>query len=149
MQCFSSFYSFHSPAVFARLLTGQKHEFQSLPTTISQKDFEAILKIVIRDRDRVSKKQSSLEKIPTDTQSSITNSTADSFTPKPEGHEKEGNTASAAFISEHTNSYGKDGEDLRLARCWADFDQDLTLLLTWYRLDENIVPPVYHLQPVR
>lgn len=107
------------------------------------------MKIVIRDRERVSKKQSDLEETPTETRSSITSSGADSFTPKPEGHEKEGKTACTALISENTNSYGEDEEDVCLARCWADFDQELTLLQTWYRLDENRVPPVYRLLPVR
>ncbi|KAF4089359.1 hypothetical protein AMELA_G00065260 [Ameiurus melas] len=49
---------------------------------------------------------------------------------------------------ENTNSYGEDGEEACLARCWADFDRDLTLLLTWYQLDENTVPSEYRLLPV-
>ncbi|KAB5579452.1 hypothetical protein PHYPO_G00195220 [Pangasianodon hypophthalmus] len=130
------------------LFTGQKHEIQSLPTTISQKDFEAILKIVIRDRERVSKRQSDLEETATETQPSITNSSADSFTLEPERPEKEGNTGNTALMREDTNSYGEDGEEVCLTRCWADFDRDLTLLLTWYQLDENTVPPVYRLLPV-
>ncbi|KAM9500864.1 NACHT domain- and WD repeat-containing protein 1-like [Clarias gariepinus] len=119
------------------LFTGQKHESQSLPTTISQKDFEAILKVIIRDREKVSKRQSDLEEIPTETQSSINK-------PGRLGEpDKEGDTG-----HKNTSSYGEDEEDACLARCWADFDRDLTLLLTWYRLDENTVPPVYRLLPV-
>ncbi|KAI5104186.1 NACHT domain- and WD repeat-containing protein 1-like isoform X1, partial [Silurus meridionalis] len=130
------------------LITGQKHEFQSLPTTISQKEFEAILKIVIRDRERASKSQSDFEKTPSETQSSISNRSAHSFIPESEGPEKDGNAGSTDLMGETTSSYGEDGEEACLVRCWADFDQDLTLLMTWYRLDENIVPPVYRLLPV-
>ncbi|TSK82214.1 NACHT domain- and WD repeat-containing protein 1 [Bagarius yarrelli] len=127
------------------LLTGQKHEFQSLPTTIPQKYFEAILKVLIRDRDKVSKKQPDLEKTPTKTQPRISNSTLHSSTAK---SENKGNTRSTASISENTNSCVEGEKKACLERCWADFDQDLTLLLTWYRLDENTVPPVYRLLPV-
>lgn len=107
------------------------------------------MKIVMRDRERVSKRQSDLEETPTETQSSITNSNADRFTPESEGPEKEENTGSTALLNENTNSCGEDEEEAFLARSWADYDRDLTLLLTWYRLDENTVPPVYRLLPVR
>ncbi|KAG7330095.1 hypothetical protein KOW79_006317 [Hemibagrus wyckioides] len=130
------------------LFTGQKHEFQSLPTIISQKDFEAILNIVIRDRERVSKRKSDLEETPRETQSSITNNSDNNFTLEPERLENERKTGSTALMSENTNSLEEDEEEAFLARCWADFDRDLTLLLTWYRLDENTVPPVYRLLPV-
>lgn len=147
MAC--AFYSLHSPSLFKQLFMGQKHEFQSLPTTISKEDFEAILKIVLRDRERVSKRQSDLNEKPLETQSSITSSSGDSFTREPECLEREGNSGSTAIMSENSNSYGEDGEEACLARSWADYDRDLTLLLTWYRLDENAVPPVYRLLPVR
>lgn len=127
---FFFFYSLNFPAVFPQLFTGQKHEFQSLPTKISQKDFEAILKIVIRDRERVSNRQSDLQETPTETQSSTSR--------EPERPKMEENY-----------SYGEDKEEACLARSWADYDRDLTLLLTWYRLDENTLPPVYRLLPVR
>lgn len=90
-----------------------------------------------------------MEETPTETQFSITGSSTDSLTPESEGSEKDGISGSIALIGENTNSYGEDGEEACLARCWADFDRDLTLLLTWYRLDENTVPSVYRLLPVR
>ncbi|XP_027025117.2 NACHT domain- and WD repeat-containing protein 1 [Tachysurus fulvidraco] len=132
------------------LFTGQKHEFQSLPTTISQKDFETILNIVIRDRERASRRKSNLEESTTEIQSSITisNSKGNNFIPDPGRCEKERSTGSTALMSQNTNSYEEDGERACLARCWADFDRDLALLLKWYRLDENTVPPVYRLLPV-
>lgn len=96
------------------------------------------MKVIIRDREKVSKRQSDLEEIPTETQSSINK-------PGRLGEpDKEGDTG-----RKNTSSYGEDEEDACLARCWADFDRDLTLLLTWYRLDENTVSPVYRLLPVR
>lgn len=103
----------------------------------------------MRDREKVSKRKPDLEETSAETQSSTSNNSADSFTPEPECPEKEGNTGSTAFLSENTSSYKEDGEEACLARSWADFDRDLTLLLTWYRLDENAVPPVYRLLPVR
>lgn len=109
------------------------------------------MNIVIRDRERASKRKSNLEESKTENQSSITitNSKGNSFTPDPGKCEKERNTRSTALMSENTNSYEEDGERACLARCWADFDRDLALLLKWYRLDENTVPPVYRLLSVR
>ncbi|XP_043099106.1 NACHT domain- and WD repeat-containing protein 1 [Puntigrus tetrazona] len=38
---------------------------------------------------------------------------------------------------------------IQLARSWMDYDQDLTLLQTWYKLDKNTIPAVYRLLTVR
>lgn len=103
----------------------------------------------MRDRESVSKRQSDSEETPTETQPSTTGSSADSFTPEPECPEKKRNSGNTALLNKNTSSYGEDGEEVCLARSWADFDRDLTLLLTWYRVDENTVPPVYRLLPVR
>lgn len=58
---------------------------------------------------------------------------------------------SSAVMSENSisNSSMSDGDETQLARSWLDYDQDLTLLQTWYKLDKNTIPAVYRLLPVR
>ncbi|XP_017574350.1 uncharacterized protein LOC108440128 [Pygocentrus nattereri] len=129
------------------LFMGQKHEVQSIPTIISHGDFEAILRIVVRDRKKLSKRQSGVDERAVESQSSLAVSNDGSFT-LDRGPEEEKHSGSSALMSENSLSSFSDGEETRLARCWADFDRDLTLLQTWYRLDENMVPPVYRLLPV-
>ncbi|KAI4905072.1 hypothetical protein NFI96_016045, partial [Prochilodus magdalenae] len=131
------------------LFTGQKHEVQSVPTTISQGDFEAILRIVTRDKKKLSKRRSEVDEMAVESQSSLAVSNDGSFSLE-RGPEEEQHSGSSALMSENSNSLSSfsDGEETRLARCWADFDRDLTHLQMWYRLDENTVPPVYRLLPV-
>ncbi|XP_036452929.1 uncharacterized protein LOC118826148 [Colossoma macropomum] len=95
------------------LFMGQKHEVQSIPTIISQGDFEAILRIVVRDRKKLSKRQSEVDEMAVESQSSL--------------------------AMERRHGWPDAGQTLI---------RDLTLLQTWYRLDENMVPPVYRLLPV-
>lgn len=40
-------------------------------------------------------------------------------------------------------------EDLEKGPVEKEFEADLNALQTWYKLDENNVPPVYILQPIR
>lgn len=108
------------------------------------------MRIVARDRKKLSKKQSDVDEMSVESQSSFTVSNEGSFMLE-RGPEEEELTGSSTFMSENSNSHSSfsDGEETKLARCWADFDRDLTLLQMWYRLDENTVPPVYRLLPVR
>ncbi|XP_076828927.1 uncharacterized protein LOC143475082 isoform X3 [Brachyhypopomus gauderio] len=135
------------------LFIGQKHEVQSLPPTILQGDFEAILKIVTRDRKMMSKRQSDMDEMATESHSSITvssNGGSFAFEDGVMEEEEEGQAGSSFLKSEHVTycSSFSDGEDTKLARSWVDFDRELTHLQTWYQLDENAVPPVYRLLPV-
>ncbi|KAG9274177.1 hypothetical protein AMEX_G11074 [Astyanax mexicanus] len=127
------------------MFTGQKHEVQSLPTTISQGDFEAILRTVTRDRKKQSKRESEVDDVTVKSQSSLGISNDGSFTLEHRPGEEEEHTGSSALMSENSKSLSSfsDGEKTE-----ADNDQDLGLLQTWYQLDENTVPPVYRLLPV-
>ncbi|XP_016335060.1 uncharacterized protein LOC107683518 [Sinocyclocheilus anshuiensis] len=130
------------------VFTGQKHEIRSLPNTIPLADFEAILKFVERSKKKLSRRQSDMAD---ESQLSIDTGDSGSFTPEKEPRlsEKEP-SQSSAVMSENSisSSSTSDGDEIQLARSWMDYDQDLTLLQTWYKLDKNTIPAVYRLLSV-
>ncbi|KAK7176931.1 hypothetical protein R3I93_001002 [Phoxinus phoxinus] len=131
------------------VFTGQKHEIRSLPDTIPQADFEAILKLVERSKKKLSRRPSDMA---VDSQSSIGTGDSRSFVLDKElilSEETEPSQSSAVMSENSISSCSmSDGDETQLARSWMDYDQDSTLLQTWYKLDKNTVPAVYRLLPV-
>uniref|UniRef100_A0A9J7XU40 Si:ch211-212k18.6 n=1 Tax=Cyprinus carpio carpio TaxID=630221 RepID=A0A9J7XU40_CYPCA len=130
------------------VFTGQKHEIRSLPNTIPLADFEAILKFVERSKKKLSRRQSDMAD---ESQLSIDTGDSGSFTLEKEPRllEKEPSQSSAVMNENSISSSStSDGDEIQLARSWMDYDQDLTLLQIWYKLDKNTVPAVYRLLPV-
>ncbi len=132
------------------MFTGQKHEIQSLPNTIPHADFEAILTFAERSKKKLSRRQSV---VADESQLSIDTGDSGSFTleKEPRLSEEKEPSQSSAVLSENSISSRStlDGDEIQLARSWMDYDQDLTLLQTWYKLDKNTIPAVYRLLPVR
>lgn len=132
------------------MFTGQKHEIWSLPNTIPQADFEAILKLVERSKKKLSRRQSDMA---VESQTSIGTGDSRSFVldKEPILSEEKEPSQSSAVMSENSisSSSMSDGDETQLARSWLDYDQDSTLLQTWYKLDKNTIPAVYRLLPVR
>ena len=140
-----------------KLFLGQKHEVQTLPRTIPKEAFESIVRVVERDRQRMSKrKPASMEDSTVQSQSSFTtgsdtgSSVFEPFDLRYADPLKSSGVESENSISQDSRS---DIDEERIspvgARSWADYDRDLTLLHMWYKLDENYYPPVYHLLPIR
>ncbi|KAK9972217.1 hypothetical protein ABG768_025540 [Culter alburnus] len=131
------------------VFTGQKHEIRSLPNTIPQADFEAILKLVERSKKKLSRRQSDMA---VESQTSIGTGDSRSFVldKEPILSEEKEPSQSSAVMSENSisSSSMSDGDETQLARSWLDYDQDSTLLQTWYKLDKNTIPAVYRLLPV-
>ncbi|XP_067301621.1 uncharacterized protein [Pseudorasbora parva] len=131
------------------MFTAQKHEMRSPPNTIPLADFEAILKTVERSKKKLSRRQSDMA---VESQSSIGIGNTRSFDldKEPILSEEKEPSQSSAIMSETSISSGSlsDGDETHLARSWMDYDQDSTLLQTWYKLDKNTVPAVYRLLPV-
>ncbi|XP_056604197.1 uncharacterized protein LOC130420647 isoform X2 [Triplophysa dalaica] len=125
------------------VFVGQKHEIQSMPNSIPQEDFEALLKSVERNKNKVSRRQSD---IAVKSQSSFATSNSGSMILEHVADDKELSHISAV-VSDNVGSSSSisDGNDTHLARSW----MDLTLLQTWYKLDTNTLPAVYRLLPVR
>ncbi|KAG5260928.1 hypothetical protein AALO_G00298090 [Alosa alosa] len=135
------------------VFAGQKHEVPTPPLRISQHAFESILKVVECDRKKRSRRRPQLDdELSSNSQSSVTPSDAESSFARGLSHDQEDLPQGSAMLisSETTVSQTSlsDGEDTGLARGWVDFDRDLTLLLAWYKLDENRVPAEYRLLPV-
>lgn len=118
-----------------------------MPNTIPQEDFEALLKSVERNKNKVSRRQSD---IAVKSLSSFATSNSGSVILEHVADDKDLSHISAV-VSENVGSSSSisDGNDIHLARSWMDFDQDLTLLQTWYKLDTNTLPAVYRLLPVK
>eukprot|EP00063_Salmo_salar_P087124 XP_014061959.1 PREDICTED: uncharacterized protein LOC106608527 isoform X2 [Salmo salar] len=140
------------------LFLGQKYEVQTLPSTISREVFEAIVNVVERDRQKMSKrKHPKMDDLISDSKSNIaTGSDTGSFVPEHNNDHDSGDPAQNSVLMSDEISVSRnslsDADETRISpsatRCWADFDRDLILLQTWYRLDENCDPPVYRLLPV-
>lgn len=138
-----------------KVFAGQKHEVLTPPLRISQHAFESILKVVERDRKKRSRRRLQLDdELGFDSQSSMTPSDAESSFARDLSHDQDDlphQISTTRIVSKPTVSQTSlsDGEETGLARGWVDFDRDLTLLQTWYKLDENQVPAEYRLLPVR
>ncbi|XP_018549377.2 NACHT domain- and WD repeat-containing protein 1 [Lates calcarifer] len=137
------------------LFVGQKHEVQSLPSTITREAFEAIVRVL--ERKQQMSKNKPLEDYPaTGSQSSITtDSDTSSFVQETiYGNylNFEEQATNSGLLSQSSQSSFLDGEEARLSpagvRSQGDLDKDLTLLQLWYKLDENCLPPVYRLLPL-
>ncbi|KAJ8416550.1 hypothetical protein AAFF_G00358380 [Aldrovandia affinis] len=136
------------------LFTGQKHEVQTLPLSISTEEFEAILGAVNKERQTLSKRRHmNIEEMGLESQSSIAVSDTASFASEPEQSQWD-SAESSALLSVSTVSQMSlaDDEEANVSpvgtRTWADADKDMSLLQMCYKLDENRVPPVYILLPV-
>lgn len=59
----------------------------------------------------------------------------------------------SGLLSQTSHNSFSEGEEARLspvgARSLGDLDKDLTLLQMCYKMDENCLPPVYRLLPIR
>ncbi|XP_068569793.1 NACHT domain- and WD repeat-containing protein 1 [Cebidichthys violaceus] len=135
------------------LFVGHKYEVQSPPSTITREAFEAIVRVVERDRQQTSKNKPVEDFPASGSRSSIaTDSSSGSSIKKPiYGNFGERATISGSLSQSSHNSLSG-GEEARLspvgARRTRDLDKDLTLLRTCYKLDENCLPPVYRLLPI-
>ncbi|KAG9347016.1 hypothetical protein JZ751_005943 [Albula glossodonta] len=136
------------------LFTGQKHEVQTLPLTMSREDFEAILGMVEKERQSLSKRRHmNIEEVGLESQSSIAISDTGSFASEL-GQSQRDSAENSALLSGSTVSQNSltDEEEVSVTpvgtRSWADADKDKNLLHMCYKLDENLVPPVYSLLPV-
>ncbi|KAJ8262209.1 hypothetical protein GJAV_G00163800 [Gymnothorax javanicus] len=137
------------------LFTGQKQEVQTLPPSMSMEEFDAILCMLEKEKQTCAqRRQMSLAELGLESQSSIIGSSTASFTSET-GRSLKDSAESSAFLNGSAvsqNSPADNNDELSAtllgARCWADVDKDMTLLLKCYRLDENCVPPVYKLRPV-
>ncbi|KAG7461821.1 hypothetical protein MATL_G00195090 [Megalops atlanticus] len=136
------------------LFTGQKHEVQTLPASMSIEAFEAILGAVEKEKQSLSKRRHmNMDDIGLDSRSSIALSDTCSFASDPSQSQRD-LAESSALLSESTVSQNSltDDEDVSVTpvgtRSWADADKDMTLLQMCYRLEENCVPAVYSLLPV-
>ncbi|XP_073764359.1 uncharacterized protein si:ch211-212k18.6 isoform X5 [Danio rerio] len=132
------------------VFTGQKHEILSLPNTIPQADFEAVLKLMEKNKKKLYRRQSDMA---VESQSCIIPADHNrSFVLERETNlsEEKELSESSAVLSENSvsSSSVSDREETPLAPSWMDYDQELTLLQTWYKLDTNTVPAVYRLLPV-
>ncbi|XP_051231416.1 uncharacterized protein LOC127349591 [Dicentrarchus labrax] len=138
------------------VFVGQKHEVRSLPSTITREAFEAIVRVLDRDRQQMSRDKPLVDLAASGSQSSITtDSSSDSFTQDSiYGHYLNfGEQATnSGLLSQSSHDSFSDGEEARLSpvgtRGRADVDKDLTLLQMCYKLDENCLPPVYRLLPI-
>lgn len=117
------------------------------------------MNVVERDRQKMSKrKHPKMDDLISDSKSNIaTGSDTGSFVPEHNNDHDSGDPAQNSVLMSDEISISRnslsDADETRISpsatRCWADFDRDLILLQTWYRLDENCDPPVYRLLPVR
>ncbi|XP_071334325.1 uncharacterized protein [Trachinotus anak] len=139
------------------LFVGQKCEVQSLPSTITRDAFEAIVRVLEKDRQQLSKIKP-VENFPASgSQSRITpDSSSGSFIEESiYGNylNFEEQVTNSGLLSQSSHSLFLDEEEeARLSpvgdRSQGDLDEDLTLLQMWYKLDENCLPPVYRLLPI-
>ncbi|KAI3376664.1 hypothetical protein L3Q82_017094 [Scortum barcoo] len=139
------------------MFVGQKYEVRSLPSTITREAFEAIVRAVERERQQISRNKP-VENFPdSGSQSSISaDSSSGSFFQDSiyEDYLNFGEEAtSSGLLSQCSHNSFSEGEEDRLspvgARGVGELDKDLTLLQTWYKMDKNCLPPVYHLLPIR
>ncbi|XP_069033923.1 NACHT and WD repeat domain-containing protein 2 [Embiotoca jacksoni] len=136
------------------LFVGQKYEVCSPPATISREAFEAIVGVMKRHQQ--SKNQPAEDSSGPGSESGFaTDSSSGSFVQDSiyRNYLNFGEQATTSELpSQSSCSSFSDGEEARLdpmgAKDQTDLDRDLTLLQTWYKLDENVVPPVYCLLPI-
>ena len=143
----------------AQLFLGQKHEEPSVPSTVSREDLEAVVGVMERDRQRASLRKLSARR---GSQGPVGNPAGPAGEPAYDarahgflsfGEQATSSTSSSSpsfLLSGETSlsSVSGTGEDL-LERSWGDLDKDLGLIRMWYRLDENRLPPLYRLLPIR
>nr|XP_046237616.1 NACHT domain- and WD repeat-containing protein 1-like isoform X2 [Scatophagus argus] len=137
------------------VFVGQKYEVRSLPSTIPREAFEAIVRVVERDREQMSGKKPVKDFTASASQSSIrTDSSSSSFV----RDSIYGNylnfreATSSGLLSQSSHDSFSEGEEARLspvgARSWGDLNTDLMLLQMCYKLNENCLPSVYRLLPI-
>ncbi|KAG5844984.1 hypothetical protein ANANG_G00133960 [Anguilla anguilla] len=136
------------------LFTGQKHEVQTLPLSMSTEEFEAVLDVLEKEKQDLSKRrQMSLSELGLESQSSFAVSDTSSFASEL-GQSQTDSAESSTLLSASEVSQNSLTDDEEVGatplgiRCWADADKDQNLLRMCYRLDENCLPPVYCLLPV-
>ncbi|XP_054863824.1 uncharacterized protein LOC118470977 [Amphiprion ocellaris] len=138
------------------LFVGEKYEVHSLPSTITTEAFEAIVKVLERKQQQISKNKSVEEFSASDSQSSIaTDSSSASFVHKSiyGNYRNFGEQATnSGLLSQSSHSsfliVEEDRFSLMSEKNQANLDEDLTLLQMWYKLNKNFVPPVYCLLPI-
>lgn len=136
-----------------KVFVGQKHEDWSLPATITREAFEAIVRVIEKDRQQMCRNKLEEDCPASRSQSSVnTDSSSDRSSPIHGIHFIE-QAADSDLPSQSSNDSFSEGEESRLspvgARSQEDMDKDLTLLQMFYKLDENCLPPVYRLLPIR
>lgn len=135
---------------------GQKSEVRSLPSTIPKEAFEAIVKVLEKDKELISKKKAvdyytrSSARLRTSTDGS-TGAFQESIYRHYLSFEDE--ATNAAELDQSSLQTFSDEEEGRLSpigtRSVGDVEKDLALLRMWYKLDMNSIPPVYRLLPIR
>ncbi|XP_041041288.1 uncharacterized protein LOC121276810 [Carcharodon carcharias] len=139
------------------LLTGQKHDSPFLPDSIIKDDFEAILNSIDAKKMETVKRQHQNHnpELHTWTEGSgflgeshcgepdLTNNSTPLNVELPESC----NTGASEILSAHTPQTQNMNDPL--AHSTTDFAKAIGLLRQWYKLDENCIPSVYRLQPIR
>lgn len=142
---------------FGQLFVGQKYEVRSLPSTMTREAFEAIVKVVERERQQMSRNKPVEDFPASGSQSSTTaDSSSDSFFQDSiyGNYPNFGEHATySGLLSQSSHDSFSEEEEARLspegARSLGDVDKDLTLLQMCYKMDENSLPPVYRLLSIR
>ena len=140
-----------------QLFVGQRYEVLSLPSTISREVFDAIVRVVEKDQQQMSRTKSVEDFHTSGSQSSITTgSSSGSFVQDSVygNHLSFGEESTdSGLLSQSSHDSFSEGEEVRLSPVGVgssgDLNKDLALLQMWYKLDENCLPPVYRLLPIR
>ncbi|XP_038661641.1 NACHT and WD repeat domain-containing protein 2-like [Scyliorhinus canicula] len=139
------------------LLIGQKHDLPSLPDSIIKDDFEAILSSIDgrKMEAAVQQQRHRNPELHTRTQSAgfhgeshcgksdLTNDSAPLSAELPESRD----TGVSEILPPHIPQTNNMND--ALTQSATDLEKAIGLLQEWYMLDENCIPSVYRLQPIR
>ncbi|KAJ0006463.1 hypothetical protein NQD34_013736, partial [Periophthalmus magnuspinnatus] len=135
------------------LFVGQKYEVRSLPASIKKEEFEAIIQLLEKDKELISKKKNVNFTWPSSRSGITTDTTISNFQESIYGHYL--SFGDEAIHSEELDKIDKpfsDEEEGRLSpvreRSVGDVEKELSLFLMWYKLDMNSIPPIYRLLPI-
>ncbi|XP_041466709.1 uncharacterized protein LOC121417179 isoform X3 [Lytechinus variegatus] len=149
-----------SKGPFFVTLMGQKMGYQALPDSFPVEDFSSLVSAIEKDRDHhIATRRPSM--FPTQSIEEQLNSRPPTVESK-----KDGTRAKRSLLSsvnrmmlsmrvfgginrrEVERLPGEGQDDLDKGPIEKEFDADLNALQTWYKQDENSVPPLYVLQPI-
>ncbi|XP_015201323.2 uncharacterized protein [Lepisosteus oculatus] len=134
------------------LFTGQKHDAQILPTRISKTAFEAVLNVIERKRLEMSRRRLSKEDRELSSRTSVPQSSVESLSTDTD-HTRQQENNSQLLDKDSLSQTSLPNQDKLIfsqmgAKSVSDFEKEISLLLHWYKLDENCKPAMYCLLPV-